>query len=96
MRERYRVSGLMSGSSMDGVDLACCDLEWNGQRWTYEILEADTFPYNDKMLSKLEQACNWNRKDIEDLDLELGHYYAELLNSFHLELLESSIWFFIS
>ncbi|RLD98735.1 MAG: anhydro-N-acetylmuramic acid kinase, partial [Bacteroidetes bacterium] len=80
MKERYRVTGLMSGSSMDGVDLACCDIEWNGQRWTYKILEAETFPYDDIILSKLEQACNWNSKEIEELDLELGHHYAELLN----------------
>ena len=83
MRERYRVTGLMSGSSMDGVDLACCDIEWNGQRWTYKILEAETFPYDDIFLSKLEHACNWNSKEIEELDLELGHHYAELLNGFH-------------
>jgi anhydro-N-acetylmuramic acid kinase len=86
MRERYRVTGLMSGSSMDGVDLACCDIEWNGQRWTYKILEAETFPYDDIFLSKLEQACNWNRKEIEELDLELGHHYAELLNGFHQKI----------
>ena len=71
MIEKYRVTGLMSGSSMDGVDLACCDIEWNGQRWTYKILEAETFPYDDIILSKLEQACNWNSKEIEELDLEL-------------------------
>ena len=86
MKERYRLTGLMSGSSMDGVDLACCDLEWNGQKWTYAIIKADTFPYPPELLSKLEQACNWKREDIAELDLELGNYYAGLLNSFHEKL----------
>ncbi len=34
-------------------------------------------------LSKLEQACNWSRVEIDELDLELGIHYAELLNAFH-------------
>jgi anhydro-N-acetylmuramic acid kinase len=68
---------------MDGVDLACCDLTWNGQNWDYKILVAETVPYGEELLSKLEQACNWNRKKIDELDLELGRYYAELLNAFH-------------
>lgn len=83
MKEMYRVTGLMSGSSMDGVDLACCDLEWDGQQWGYNIIEAETIPYSDKLLWKLEQACNWSRRDIDELDLELGSRYAELLNEFH-------------
>ncbi len=83
MAEKYRVTGLMSGSSMDGVDLACCDLTWDGHRWEYEILAAETLPYNDELLFKLEHACNWDRKEIVKLDLELGAHYATLLNGFH-------------
>ncbi|MEA3461888.1 MAG: anhydro-N-acetylmuramic acid kinase [Bacteroidota bacterium] len=83
MTEQYKVTGLMSGSSMDGVDLACCHLAWDGHLWEYDILVAETFPYNRELLSKLEQACNWNREEIGELDRELGAYYAELLNTFH-------------
>jgi len=68
---------------MDGVDLASCELVRDGQNWDYRILAAETFPYNKKLLLKLEQACNLNQDQIDDLDLELGHYYAELLNDFH-------------
>jgi len=83
MKQSYRVTGLMSGSSMDGVDLACCDFTWDGRNWIYKILVAETFPYEKELLSKLEEACNWNRKKIDKLDLELGIFYSELLNAFH-------------
>ena len=83
MKDSYKVTGLMSGSSMDGTDLACCDLHWNGQAWDFRILEAETLPYKKEMKSKLEVACHWNMDEIEELDRELGAYYATLLNEFH-------------
>jgi len=81
--DKYRITGLMSGSSMDGCDLAVCDLAWDGQLWNYNILEAETVPYEAPLKLKLEEACHWKRKEIEELDKELGAYYASLLNEFH-------------
>jgi anhydro-N-acetylmuramic acid kinase len=83
MKETYRVTGLMSGSSMDGVDLACCDLVREGESWRYKILAAQTFPYETELRSKLEQACHWNLEDIHKLDRDLGIFYSRLLNRFH-------------
>lgn len=83
MEDKYRVTGLMSGSAMDGTDLACCDLQWDGHRWNYQILEAETIPYGMELKSKLELACNWSMNEIQELDKELGTYYASLLNDFH-------------
>lgn len=40
------VLGLMSGSSMDGLDLACCRF-WYDQRWHFEIEATETLPYPD-------------------------------------------------
>lgn len=83
MEEKYRVTGLMSGSSMDGTDLACCDLIWNGTHWSYHILKAETIPYDPAWKSRLEEAWQWSMEKIRALDLELGEYYASLLNDFH-------------
>lgn len=83
MEQKYCVTGLMSGSSMDGVDLACCEFTWDGFKWNYRILAAETFPYGEEQLSELESAFNWDRKKIDELDQKLGGYYAGLLNEFH-------------
>jgi anhydro-N-acetylmuramic acid kinase len=86
MKKKYRVTALMSGSSMDGVDLACCDLWWNGLVWDYTILEAFTLPYPVELYRKLDGACNMEPGDIQKLDIELGHFYGELLNGFHARI----------
>ena len=83
MKETYRVTGLMSGSSMDGVDLAGCEFTRHNSGWEYAILAADTLPYPESLREKLEQACNWDRAKIKALDIELGEFYAEILNDFH-------------
>ena len=85
MSNTYIVTGLMSGSSMDGVDLACCEFIVRRQKWNYRILAAETLPYPNKLKSKLTQACNWSQEEILELDLELGSYYATLLNNFHTD-----------
>ncbi len=83
MTEKYTVTGLMSGSSLDGVDLACCELVKEGQAWSYSILAAETLPYPAPLKLILENASRWNMEMIRDLDSELGRYYAGLLNAFH-------------
>lgn len=74
----------MSGSSMDGVDLACCEFILDGTSWSFTILAADTLPYPAELQPKLVQACTWNQKQIKELDQELGMFYGDLLNRFHL------------
>jgi len=44
------VLGLMSGTSMDGLDLAMCEFTEIDQKWTYQILEASTEPYPNEWL----------------------------------------------
>ncbi len=40
----YRVIGLMSGSSLDGMDLAFVELEEKGGKWEYRIMDAECLP----------------------------------------------------
>ncbi len=79
----FRITGLMSGSSLDGVDLACCEFSRGNNMWEYKIVAADTLPYPADLKSKLEQACLQSMDKIGDLDLQLGKFYGNLLNEFH-------------
>ena len=83
MPEVYRVTGLMSGSSLDGVDLACCEFSRESGRWGFQILEAETIPYPSTLKKQLGMATSWDRPRILELDVSLGKFYAKLINEFH-------------
>ena len=50
---KYQVIGLMSGTSLDGLDIACCDFSGDNNHWTYQIRCAETVPYAGYFLAAL-------------------------------------------
>lgn len=83
MSTSYCVTGLMSGSSLDGVDLACCQFRLISGIWDFNIVAAETAPYSRTLLDQLNQASTWGLDRIMELDKELGIFYAGLLTEFH-------------
>ena len=73
-----KILGLMSGTSLDGIDLALCDIDEHG----YRILAAETYPYLDdwrRRLSSLETATAY---DYALAHVELGHLFGKKINQF--------------
>ena len=44
-----KVIGLMSGTSMDGLDISCARYYKNNQSWSFDLLACETFPYNERI-----------------------------------------------
>jgi len=80
----YTVTGLMSGTSLDGTDLALCEFSRNLNRWEYRILFAETVAYPGELRHRLEQARYSRAEDLIQLDTDLGRYYGRIINDFHL------------
>ncbi len=83
MNTSYQVTGLMSGSSLDGVDLAFCELYNRGTKWEYRIIAAENIPYPADLHSQLLAAHTWTEKELRALDLQMGEFYGQLLSEFH-------------
>jgi len=85
----YRAIGLMSGSSLDGLDIAFAEFQENAGRWDYVIREADCYSYSEQWIGKLKSATSLNALDYQLLHVEYGHYVGNLINKFiterHLE-----------
>lgn len=78
----YRAIGLMSGSSLDGLDIAFVEFQEQGGHWSYEILEAECSPYSNEWRKRLEQAPGLAAKEYLLLHTEYGHYTGRRVNEF--------------
>lgn len=78
----YRAIGLMSGSSMDGLDIVFTELNYTGGRWTYEILASACMPYDEEWKHKLANASALNARDYLLLHSAYGHYLGKEVNRF--------------
>ncbi len=78
----YKVIGLMSGSSLDGLDIAFVQLQENGGKWSYAILQADCYEYNSTWITRLKNAIQLNALDYQLLHTEFGHYLGQQVNIF--------------
>ena len=74
--------GVMSGTSLDGIDVALCRFSNPGVKWSYEIIEAQTFNYPTIWLEKLKEAPELNAEDFILLHNEYGRYTGELVKQF--------------
>ena len=73
----------MSGSSLDGIDLAYVKFTKKDQ-WTFQILSSETFKYDFFWKKKLSDAINLNSLDLEKLDIEYTNFLgSNILNFIH-------------
>lgn len=72
------ILGLMSGTSLDGVDLALCSLDGNA----YSILAAETVPYPADWRLRLSTLEHSTALEYAKANVELGHYFGKIINQF--------------
>ena len=72
------ILGLMSGTSLDGTDLALCNFD-DG---SYRIIAATTVPYDDELRTRLSSVEQSSALEYAKANVELGHYYGKIINAF--------------
>ncbi len=75
--ENYNVIGVMSGTSLDGVDLAHIRLAVTGNHWTFEIFACETVAYSADWVSALKSAVGFTPEQLQKLNTD----YTQLLGS---------------
>jgi anhydro-N-acetylmuramic acid kinase len=73
-RNIYRVIGLMSGTSLDGLDIAFCEFAFEDGKWSFEICKNETVFYSEKWKTALEEAPHYSKENLAKLNEEYGHY----------------------
>lgn len=78
----FKVIGLMSGSSLDGVDIAYVNFSHDNKRWFFQIVEAGNVPYSSYWKEQLAEAFNKKPEDLKELDKEYGRYLGTITKRF--------------
>lgn len=80
-KQQYKVIGVMSGTSLDGVDLAFCTFSKN-TNWKFAIQHAETISYSKGWIKKLKDAHTISAEKLLALHVEYGKYLGILCKEF--------------
>ncbi len=82
MKKKYRIIGLMSGTSLDGLDIVDCSFFYKNNEWSFFIHSTDTHPYPKALKHQLKTGTELSARKLLLLDKELGLFFAKKINQF--------------
>ncbi|MCW5515807.1 anhydro-N-acetylmuramic acid kinase [Muriicola sp. Z0-33] len=88
--KKYKVIGLMSGTSLDGLDLGYFHLWKEDEKWNYEILATKSVSYDQEFKAKLKDAIYLKADELLIFHNSYGQWLGEQTKTFiidnHLEV----------
>ena len=86
--KEYCVIGLMSGTSIDGVDLVYVNFKFD-KIWKFKIINSKTYPYSESWKSNLKTISKKNLLEINKIDEDytnlLSKYVIKFINEFSIK-----------
>ncbi len=76
------IIGIMSGSSLDGLDVALCRFMHINQQWQYHIVAADCLPYPTEWTERLRQLPKATAQQLWQTHADYGHLLGKMVNRF--------------
>lgn len=76
MMDKATVLGLMSGSSLDGLDACVASFHFFDGKWQFDIKKSDTFPLPDQLKEELREAPSLKSDELLALDVKYGKWMA--------------------
>ena len=80
--KKYNVIGIMSGTSLDGIDIAYCTISNDDNNYCFELVKTETIPYSNYWINSLKGAFYKNQEAIENISVAYGNYIGSTVNDF--------------
>jgi len=74
--EKLTVAGLMSGTSMDGIDVAITELSGNGSDTKWEVKYSNSYPFENDLRKQIQNSIDGGAEAICRLNFDLGKEYS--------------------
>jgi len=81
LMRNFNVIGVMSGTSLDGVDLVYVNFNYD-TKWNFNITNAKTYTYEDKWIEILRDISSKDILSIKKIDKEYSKKLAEIIDQF--------------
>ncbi|MDT8413536.1 MAG: anhydro-N-acetylmuramic acid kinase [Vicingaceae bacterium] len=86
MKENYHAIGLMSGTSLDGLDMVEVTLNYSTEnQWSFTVLNAKTLAYENELKEQLIHSKQLSGQELMLLNNRLGDFFGQAVNAFILE-----------
>jgi anhydro-N-acetylmuramic acid kinase len=82
MKNNFNVIGVMSGTSLDGLDIAFCEFTKSGKRWSFNIHHSAVIRYPASFKQRLSNANHASAQDLMALDADLGKFIGNACYKF--------------
>jgi anhydro-N-acetylmuramic acid kinase len=83
MMASYNIIGLMSGTSLDGLDIAYCNyLKSKDGNWKYSCLATSFYPYEPMLQTRMAAASKGSAWDLIQLDKDLAIIWSDMIMDF--------------
>ncbi len=79
---KFSAIGIMSGTSLDGLDMAYCIFEYKHNQWKYEIKHAETIAYDKEWKNKLQNIENQSALEFNLTHVAYGHWIGKEVKKF--------------
>jgi len=80
----YTVIGLMSGSSLNGLEICCTEFlgDLASDIWSHRIIKACSIPYTEAWSERLRNAANLCGEDLIKMHIDYGHFLGQHVRKF--------------
>jgi anhydro-N-acetylmuramic acid kinase len=78
----WNVIGLMSGTSLDGLDIVYVQFIKNEGKFDFKLIATETIPYSKTWEHNLRNAFNASEEELCRLNISYGNYLGVAINSF--------------
>lgn len=78
----FQAIGLMSGTSLDGLDICLVTFEKKDSTWKFQIIKTETVPYSDSWEYQLRNSIHLSAEQILELNSEYGFYLGKAVKNF--------------
>ena len=80
--KNIKILGIMSGTSLDGVDFAVVNFCQIDNKWNFEIFQSATYEYPENWFKKLKFAAKLPSEELNQLNKEYTLYLNSLIHKF--------------